>query len=171
MEQLRAAAVAAATCSAVLPRPLGGCRNDKQQLFAYSVSLFVGASHQRHFLACRFLFALDRLSSRHRSTVAELRLQVVGSLARCSSLLKSVALKILARLASADPEALWSEVTPQLPALLGRPPVSVQNGALQLCKQLMQTANLSAQQACAHSPSSCSHHALYMSASIMSAHV
>ena len=121
------------------------------RLLPCSISTVVGASHQKQNSACRFLFALDRLSSRHRSTLAELRLQLVSSLARCSSLLKSVALKILARLASADPEALWREVTPQLQALLGRPPVSVQNSALQLCKQLMQTANLTAQQACAQS--------------------
>ncbi|KAK9839902.1 hypothetical protein WJX74_000152 [Apatococcus lobatus] len=98
----------------------------------------------------RFLFALDRLSSRHKSIVADLRLQVASSLARCSSLLKSVALKILTRLATADPETLWSEILPQLPMLLGRPPVSVQNTALQLCKQLMQTVNLTAQQVSSH---------------------
>ncbi len=96
----------------------------------------------------RFIVALDRISARYKASLADLRLQLAGSLARCSKpQLKAAALNILARLASADPGALWSEVTPQLPALLGKPPVSVQNSALQLCKQLMQTANLTAQQA------------------------
>ena len=96
----------------------------------------------------RFIVALDRISARYKASPADLRLQVAGSLARGSKpQLKAAALKIMARLASADPRALWSEVSPQLPALLGKPPVSVQNSALQLCKQLMQTANLTAQQA------------------------
>ncbi|KAK9867398.1 hypothetical protein WJX84_001490 [Apatococcus fuscideae] len=98
----------------------------------------------------RFMFALDRLSARHKPALSDLRLQVASSLARCSSLLKAVALKVMTRAAPNDPDTLWSEVMPQLPALLGCPPASVQNSALQLCKQLMQTANLTAQQVSQH---------------------
>ena len=110
--------------------------------------LALSASKFKFYADCRFIVALDRISARYRASLADLRLQVASSLARCTNpQLKAAALKIMARLASSDPKAVWSEITPQLPALLGKPPVSVQNSALQLCKQLMQTAGLTAQQA------------------------
>ncbi len=111
-------------------------------------SMLPGGLTPSDVLHVRFMFALDRLSARHKPALSDLRLQVASSLARCSSLLKAVALKVMTRAAPNDPDTLWSEVMPQLPALLGCPPASVQNSALQLCKQLMQTANLTAQQAC-----------------------